>query len=395
MAKFQFYFYLDGIDKTTFPALKRIRRVGEDTWYGFPADLQKTLLHAELVKIPTVKNAIASMRSRGSFRNISITMSDDLRKVYADDDGNFVFNDFVLGEVQLAPTPASSDSTKLDSMVSCLERIAAPKQESIKEILRHLLIEKFTSKNKNVESWCNRFEKESLRFELTGRRQIEIFKSCLDPSLTNWFVVTQENLPLEAEWPSWRAEMISNFGDNSFKPVCSAIGYKFIGGSYIDYVVNKEKLLIEANSDLPKSVILDLIVYGLPSHIIKSLNRNNVTSIKILKDKLKKYEGEEKNFESFKSVRQFIKSNNKSASPSSFRSFENKSNSRINVNSGKRSNFNRQPCSICLAKGSERLHSESSCWFKDSSDSTFKSVNNVTLESSSTSSEEETPKNLI
>ncbi|KAK7591255.1 hypothetical protein V9T40_002868 [Parthenolecanium corni] len=115
-------------------------------------NLQKMSLHADLVKIPTVKNAIASIRSCGSFRNISITMSDDLWKVYADDDGNFVFNDFVLGEVQLAPTPVSSDSTKLDSMVSCLEQIAAPKQESIKEILRHLLIEKFTSKNKNVES---------------------------------------------------------------------------------------------------------------------------------------------------------------------------------------------------------------------------------------------------
>ncbi|KAK7591002.1 hypothetical protein V9T40_002615 [Parthenolecanium corni] len=390
MAKFQIFICLEGTDKTTFPVIKRIRRVGEDTWYGFPEDLQKASQHTDLVKLPTVKNAIASMKGRGSFRNIVLSLSDDLQKMYTDDDGNFVCNDYVLGEIRFASNPESS---KMDTMVTCLEKLAAPKEESIKEILKHLLIEKFTSKNKNVEAWCNRFEKESIRFQLKGRRQIEVFKSCLDSSLNNWFVVTQENLPVDAEWSSWKAEMVSNFGDNSFKPVCSAIGYKYLGGSYIDYTVNKEKMLIETNKDLPKSVILDLIVYGLPSHIIKSLNRKNVTSLQILKDKLKKYEGEDKNFDNSKPVRFFGKSSDKSSSPSSFRSFENKSNSKNNVNTGKRLNYIRKPCSICLAKGSERLHSESVCWFKDRPESMLKSVNNVMLESTSNSSDEETPKN--
>lgn len=393
MAKFQFYCCLDGSDKTTIPMIKRVRKINEETWFGFPEELQKASAHSDLLKLPIVKNAFASMKSRGTFRNLTVTLPAELQKLYTDDDGNFVCGDFVLGEDRVSshipPTSDPSEGTRFDAMVSCLEKIAAPKEESIKEILKHLLIEKFTAKSKNVEAWCSRFEKESARFKLAGRKQIEVFKSCLDPSLNNWFVVTQENLPLDAEWLDWKAEMVSNFGDNSFKPICSAIGYRYLGGSYIDYAVNKEKMLIEANGDLPKKVLLELIVYGLPAHIIRSLNRNTITSIKILKEKLKKYE-EEKNLESSKS-KNFNKVNIKNSSPSSSRTFENKNfNKGNNVNAGKRNNqnFNKKPCSICLAKGAERFHPESNCWYKDKP-----SVNNVEAESSSTSSDEETSKN--
>ncbi len=395
MAKFNLYFCLEGTDKTTFPALKRIKLVGDDTWYCFPEELQRVSTHTNLMKIPVVKNAISSMKTRGNFRNITLTFTEEIKKLYVDDDDNFVCGDYVLGEASVPPAnPISgpAESSRMDSMVACLEKIAAPKQEPIKEILKHLLLEKFSQKNRNVESWCSRFEKESERFQLTGRRQIEVFKSCLDSSLNNWFVVTQENFPLDAEWQLWRSELISNFGDNSFRPICSAIGYRYMGGSYIDYLVNKEKLLIEANNNLPKEVILDLLVYGLPSHIIKVLNKKNITNIKILKDKLKKYEGEDQNSESFnKTKNKFNKQNQKNSSPPSFRKFDNKNNF-SNVSSGKKpTNNSKKPCSICSAKGLERVHSESVCWFKDKQ--ILKSVNNLEAESSATSSGDEQPKN--
>ena len=399
MAKLQFYCCLVGADKTTIPVIQRVRRPDEDIWYGFPEDLQLAAQHTELIKLSTIKNAFTSMKTRGSFRNIMVTLSEELMKSYVDEDGNFVFNNHVLAEVYFTtPIPAPPDptnGTRFDSMVACLEKIAAPKEESVKEILKHLLIEKFAAKNMNVEAWCSRFEKESQRFNLVGRRQIEVFKSCLDQSLSNWFIVTQQNLAVDAQWNQWRAEMVSTFGDHSFKPVCSAIGFRYLGGSLIDYIVNKEKMLIEANRELPKKVLLDLIVYGLPAHIIRSLNRNTVTSISILKDKLKKHEGGEKGSESSKFKNFSNKSNlPKNSSSSSSQNFDSKTFSNSsNVNNGKRSTFqtnvnNRKACSICLTKGHERFHPEVRCFYKDKP-----TVNKVEVETSSNNSSDEDSKN--
>lgn len=374
-------------NKTNVTVIRRVRLADSQTWYGFPPELQVLSAHPGLVKLPVVKSAISSLKSRGSFRNVFITLPSEIFAKYMDQDGNFVFGDCVLGEVDFDPRPSSDvSSVASDPIVACLEKLSAPKEESLKEILRHILLEKFLPKNRNVESWCDRFEKELSRFNLTGRRQIEVLKSCLDPSLNNWFIVTHKNLPVDAEWVQWRQELVSNFGDFSFRPICSAIGFKYLGGSLVDYAINKEKMLIESNRGYSRSVILDLIVYGLPSHIIKSLNKNNITNLQLLKEKLKKYEGDD---------RIKVKSSGKISSPTSFR----RSNVNSNVNntsySGKKifSNSNtsskNKECSICAKKGCPgRPHPETNCWFKDSQDVNQKSVNNLELAPSSTSEED-------
>lgn len=378
--------------KTNVVVIRRVRLADSQTWYGFPPELQILSAHPDLVKVPVIKSAISSLKTRGSLRNVNITLPPDIFNKYVDPDGNFFFNDCVLGEVDIGSGPSSQSSSAVasDSVIACLERLSAPKEESLKEILRHILLEKFSPKNRNAESWCDRFEKELSRFDLSGRRQIEVLKSCLDPSLNNWFIVTQKNLPVDADWLQWRQELVSNFEDSSFRPLCSAIGYKYIGGSLIDYAINKEKLLIESNRGYSKSVILDLVVYGLPSHIVKSLNKNNITSLQLLKGKLKKYEGEDKINNSK------VKSNGKITSPNSFRRFENKNNVVNNVNSGKKiysyNNFKVQECSFCAKKGHPgRRHPEANCWFKDKQETPQKSINNLELASSS--SEDELSKN--
>lgn len=57
---------------------------------------------------------------------------------------------------------------------------------------------------------------------------------------------------------------------------------------------------LDLDRSLPELVILDLIIVGLPLHIQDSFNRNTVTSVKIFHGKLKKFELEDKNFESSK-----------------------------------------------------------------------------------------------
>lgn len=64
----------------------------------------------------------------------------------------------------------------------------------MKEILKHILLEKFSPKNKNVKAWCEIFKKKLAHFKLVGHKQIEILKSCLDPSTDDWFAVNQRRL---------------------------------------------------------------------------------------------------------------------------------------------------------------------------------------------------------
>ncbi len=91
---------------------------------------------------------------------------------------------------------------KFAEIVLCFQKYKTP--ESVKDILKHFLIEKFSSKNKKVEAWCDLFEKESLRFDLSGSKQIEVFKSCLDTGMADWYAVSQRKLPISTEWSKWK-----------------------------------------------------------------------------------------------------------------------------------------------------------------------------------------------
>ncbi len=389
MSRFQFYFIAEGQDKTTSVSCKGIRNFGEECWYLFPEEYQKMQFHKALMELSPVKNAVAVLKSRGQFRTVKVTLPDELAKLYRDDDGNFVFKDFLLGEARSGSVMQSAES-KIDELVSSLARVAEPKEESVKEILKHFLVEKFSPKNKNVEAWCELFEKESLRFRLSGQKQIEVLKSCLDESMGDWFVVNQRRLDNSAVWKDWKAKLVSTFGDSSWKPVRYAYNFKYISGSYIDYAVKKERMLLELDRKLPDLVILDLIVVGLPSHIQNSLNRNSVINIDLLHSKLKKFEADDRISDSSNKFRKNKSVFNKVFSNQS-KNFDNSpKNKKTNVNSNNVKSDNwvvKKPCATCSSRGfPDRFHPESSCWFKDR---VGKSVNNVEADSSAACSDEE------
>ncbi len=187
-----------------------------------------------------------------------MTLKKYVADLYLDEDGNFIFREYLLAETKFVKvTPSPTQSEILDWSQS-LARLAE-REESIKSILKHFMIEKFTTKNKNVEAWLMAFEKESARFALEGGKQIEVFKSCLDSTMTDWFAVCQNKIGMEAPWESWKKNLILTFGDSSWKPVRCAYLYKYLTGSYIDYAIKKEKMLLDLSRDLTEEIILDLI----------------------------------------------------------------------------------------------------------------------------------------
>lgn len=402
--KLQFHLAVDGDGKTNKLMVKGVRIFDAEEWYLFPEDLQKHSEHANLMQLPIAKIAISALKTRGHYRTINVTLSDDLLEEYLDEDSNFIFKNVLLPEgrlsTQLSKAQTSSDTSeeKTNDLVSCLSKIVEQKEEPVKEILKHFLIEKFVAKNRNVIAWCELFEKESKRFSLSGRKQIEVFKSCLDPSLNDWFAVHQRRFPDTAVWKDWKEKLVSTFGDNSWSPIRYAFNFKHLSGSYIEYAVKKEKMLLELDREISDLMILDLIVIGLPAHIQNSLNRFSIKNIDLLHNKLKKFEADDRVLDNVNKTKKFkatnngrnFNSTNKQNSTYSSGIFENSqagNKSNVNVNLAEKEKNNgvlKKPCSICASKGySDRYHPENTCWFKDKGPTVKKESNKIEVEPSS------------
>lgn len=77
--------------------VKSIRLASENITYIFPPELQYQKLHNNLFNLNTIKNACKSMSKRGQFRNISVTLPEEIIPLYFDDEKNTVFNEVYLG----------------------------------------------------------------------------------------------------------------------------------------------------------------------------------------------------------------------------------------------------------------------------------------------------------
>jgi len=146
------------------------------------------------------------------------------------------------------------------------------------------------------------------------------------------------------------------------------------------------------NTMAGKQILIDLIVFGLPANIQKSLKRNSIDSTLTLRTKLKKFEGEGTQTKS-STYQNSKKSNPPSPTLRSnkFKSKEElsqKSNSKVFNNT--KPPKDRFPCSICANMGAPwRFHPEAECWYKDNV--VKKESNNISIETPS--DKDDIPKN--
>lgn len=153
-------------------------------------------------------------------------------------------------------------------------------------------------------------------------------------------------------------------------------------------------MLIELNRGLASNTVLDLIIVGLPDHIIKTLNRNQKKNLEDLGEKFKKIEVEDRNFEN--NTHQNFKSNKNNSSTTFDRKFSkrdenSKSNQSRSFNSRNRQPQMRKLFTVCVGQGMmNRYHSESQCWYNE--ETIQKESNKIEYESQ-TASSEEIPKN--
>ncbi len=172
--RFQFHLVADAADKegkTTPIFVRRVRLYNEDIWFSFPTEFQKFSHHQALAAIPAIKSACSVIKNRGQFQNINVNMTNEDRMLYMDDADNFIFKGHYLEQTSFVVQHSSSSMPSSDPKVDLLvSTITQKKEEDVEKMLKHLFISKLSKSTKNAQSWCDLFEKECSKLEMTDRR---------------------------------------------------------------------------------------------------------------------------------------------------------------------------------------------------------------------------------
>lgn len=283
--------------------------------------------HTELIKTENYKRLKKSLTRRGQEKKIWITCSGKMRETYFDEDGNIMFDDTYLEQIEEEKNTREPTQKK-------------ESQLNLKNISERFMIEKFICKHQNAKQWLQTFETECHRFEIyEDSTKIEILRLYLDKSCLDWHSATITTLTIEAPWSEWRDKFLETFADKGWNAGIYAISYRFKEGSLMEYAMRKEKLLLDMDDVITTRTLVMLIAAGLPEYVRNKIDKEKCENTTELLHEIRKCENlvHKNTFIKRKEEKQVNKKN-----------FEEK-----------------KPCTNCekLSKGI-RFHPESSCWFK-------------------------------
>ncbi|CAB3234337.1 unnamed protein product [Arctia plantaginis] len=159
----KFHFVSDSLDaKTTIVKVLTIQLEGEDTIFQFPKEYQRKEDHPKLFDTSVVKNVVKSMKTRGKFRNIWVSLADELKDQYLDEEGNVCFDGIYLDEAPVNPNPALPKFSQSEPV----------ENKSIHSVVKDMILDKFSGKNQNAKDDI-----------LLGLDAIKKFKLCQDENL--------------------------------------------------------------------------------------------------------------------------------------------------------------------------------------------------------------------
>lgn len=337
----------------------------DDKVYAIPAELQSAIYHKEIIKTTAYNKVKNSLSKRYQIRRVWITMTEELKKIYIDEDGNLQFGDQFLEELnqeQLAAAQQKQTGTLEKIFEKLVENTQEIRQQNIKQIAEKFVIEKFTSKHSNANQWIDIFEKECIRFDVTtDEKKIEILRLFMDKSCVDWYSSMIMKLTINSPWLTWKNKFCESFANKGWDPVTYALLFKYRDGSLVDYAIRKEKLLLDMRRSIDTGTLIDLVAAGLPEFVLNKIDREVLKDTVDLFNEVRKYE-HMVNKKSFFAKRKF-------------------GNVRTE---GKHEDH--KPCRNCekLNKGI-RYHPEATCWFRTNEDDKMKKnfikhVNNSVIE---------------
>lgn len=297
----------------------------DNKMYVLPEAERFANTHSELTKTENYKRVKKSFNQRGQEKIIWITCTDEMKKIYFDQDDNVIFNDLYLDQIVEA------------KMVEPTQK--KENQLNLKHIAERFMIERFVCKHSNAKQWLETFEKECIRFEISeDNTRIEILRLFLDKSCLDWHSATLTTLKIEAGWSEWKNKFLETFADKGWSTGIYAISYRHKEGSLMEYAMRKEKLLLDMDNNITSKTLVMLIAAGLPGFVRDKIDRENCEDSTGLLHEIRKCENlvGKNNFMKRKEERHDIKKK-----------------------------FEKKPCTNCekLNRGI-RYHPEDSCWFK-------------------------------
>lgn len=264
--------------------VKHIQIEGEDVVYGFPANLQDSSHHELLMKTRIAEMVKAALTRRHERANPIFSLDETLQAAYLDEEGNAVFKNQLLKEVDLS-NPLSQD------------RALQLGTKPLSTMLKDAVLEKFHHKSSNANVWIESFISECRRLEIPENRFYEALRLFLEDSAADWYKGT--NLLLQSEsWQLWQKAFLEAFAPRGWSLSNTAFSYRWLAGSLSDYALRKFNLLASYNPKMDESTRIALIVHGLPLSVQEKIEPNEVDSTGMLFTKINALERSPRTFPS-------------------------------------------------------------------------------------------------
>ncbi|KAK9872560.1 hypothetical protein WA026_018695 [Henosepilachna vigintioctopunctata] len=240
----RFHFISDCLDaNTTIVKVLTVQLEKEDKFFQFPTEYQLKEHHRKLFDTSVVRNVTKSMKTRGNFRNVWVTLINELKDNYLDEEGNVCFKGLYLDEAQACVDPYPTSPY-------------IPKSETI-----------------------------------GNPRFPQVLKVFLEGPALDWFLAFLKTHTLSYPWEFWQNSFLDTFSEIGWNEINYAYTFRYISGPMLDYALKKRNLLIDADPELTLNSQLNFIVLGLPFQIRSRLRKRDLNSIDILMSHVRQLEG--------------------------------------------------------------------------------------------------------
>ena len=280
-------------------AVRTMQPIEAQVTYAFPTNLQLEKYHGDLFKIGTVKNGVNGLVN---YRNLIVTLSDELEKLYFDGDGNAMFKGVYLDETSVGSKPPSDskssnglDGDLGDKLMKILQKLSEKpeddhqKQPDLNNIDSRMCLARFNGRQSATE-WLNCFQEECKRCEVVGSvAKVKCLRLYLDGPAAEWHRATAKKFK-ETEYDKWAESFKIVFADRGWSNVWYAYGFKHMAGSPSEFAMKKEALLLDVERDMSMTSRIHHIIASLPRNIAEKIDRDGIKTTDQLINELRRFE---------------------------------------------------------------------------------------------------------
>ena len=77
-------------------------------------------------------------------------------------------------------------------------------------------------------------------------------------------------------WEDWKEAFLKAFKNKGWPAIQYAYNFKYLSDSFVEYAIEKERLILEVQREMDEEVRIHLIVIGLPIEVQDKIERENI-----------------------------------------------------------------------------------------------------------------------